>query len=674
MKKFFTFLLLINFLIISIYPQQAFAGAVFVNNSGSVTILPAEASARFQAELNKIQGFEAQNAKLIFSKDKGIEGYASPVNVDKIYNAQNSPFLGTTTGSLKIAGSLFARDGKIAFLGGNLEPITLNIFHIENAIEATLNSFVGTNYIGSVEINNNQILAHIISDPNPLLNNTNGPAVSVDSDPFGGGVVPNCNITGDTVTENGVLVYKTPCNFNMLMVLVNNVIKFLLVYFATPLAAIVFAYAGFLLIFSSGNEQKKTQAKSIIGKVLIGYVIALAAWLIINTILSAFGFDATWSFLGKSNSTSSPIVTNSSYNNTDPVTDPSDTTQDPVLALAVESSVPIPNRPPEACQKTLDSFDNFPTLSFLFIDRAYALDSQADLEKSYWSSHNIQKQENYLKNWIRNRPVVTGADPVIFENMRKKKLELLNKTYIKFIDFDELDDDIESGVVKVVDKYSAQSTPNIITRWSYDDIKRGDAVAFAQGFPDASRELVFDTAWKCDATYAITPLHELTHATQSFNSDELFLKSELMLLDNYISDPHKKDWGDYKFEIPARLMVMRFFYGFTPQEKITPNLAVKIRRSINLYEDTVYSKEPYNREDLPYSDSSLEKVVIRGNIGQLVQSLGGTIRYYATTSDQSDYEVPFQVWEERPKPKTGYLFGFINFDDVALKQLLNETW
>lgn len=107
------------------------------------------------------------------------------------------------------------------------------------------------------------------------------------------GIVPRCNVTGDT--KDGA--FNVPCNFEALMALINKVIYFLLVYFATPLAAIIFAYAGFLLIFSSANEHNKSKAKSIIGKVILGYVIALAAWLIINTILTTFGFNDAYSLL-----------------------------------------------------------------------------------------------------------------------------------------------------------------------------------------------------------------------------------------------------------------------------------------------------------------------------------------------------------------------------------------
>jgi hypothetical protein len=44
---------------------------------------------------------------------------------------------------------------------------------------------------------------------------------------------------------------------------------------------------------SGGNSEKATKVKHILGNVVIGYVVALAAWLIINTILSSLGVDSS---------------------------------------------------------------------------------------------------------------------------------------------------------------------------------------------------------------------------------------------------------------------------------------------------------------------------------------------------------------------------------------------
>lgn len=95
----------------------------------------------------------------------------------------------------------------------------------------------------------------------------------VDASSEGGGLVPDCPVDG--------------CGFNELMTLINNVIKFLLFTVATPLAALVFVYAGIMLLTSGGSSEKMTTAKKIIKNLIIGYVVALAAWLVINTILTS---------------------------------------------------------------------------------------------------------------------------------------------------------------------------------------------------------------------------------------------------------------------------------------------------------------------------------------------------------------------------------------------------
>lgn len=286
-------------------PAVVLAGTVLVNNPNAITIVPSTASTRFQKELDQIAGFKAQNARLTFSLDKGIEGSASPVDVDMLkvegYDDAKYQFIGTTTGSMKITGSVYAQNGKIAFNRASITPATLSVFKIENAVENVFNSYIGDKYIGSVDVINNQVIAHIIPNPG-VSGGASSSGGGLKTGGYEGGIVPDCNKTGETVTEGYYLRFSTPCNFEMLMKLVNNVINFLLVYFATPLAAIIFAYAGFTLITSGGNEHGKTHAKAMIKNVLVGYIIALAAWLIINTILSAFLTPEAmnWSFLDRS--------------------------------------------------------------------------------------------------------------------------------------------------------------------------------------------------------------------------------------------------------------------------------------------------------------------------------------------------------------------------------------
>ena len=85
-----------------------------------------------------------------------------------------------------------------------------------------------------------------------------------------------------------------PCDFNSFMALINKVINFILFKMALPIAALMFAYAGFELVSSGGSTEKRGVAKSVFTNAVLGLIIAVAAWLIISTILSILGYDGTW--------------------------------------------------------------------------------------------------------------------------------------------------------------------------------------------------------------------------------------------------------------------------------------------------------------------------------------------------------------------------------------------
>ena len=102
------------------------------------------------------------------------------------------------------------------------------------------------------------------------------------------GLVPDCNITGklNSTSDN----YAVPCDFNMIMKMINDVINFLLVKMATPLFALILIYVGWLYLSDMGSVENVSKSKKILKNALIGYVIALAAWIIVKTILSGLGY------------------------------------------------------------------------------------------------------------------------------------------------------------------------------------------------------------------------------------------------------------------------------------------------------------------------------------------------------------------------------------------------
>lgn len=119
------------------------------------------------------------------------------------------------------------------------------------------------------------------------------------------GLVP-CNNTGvetkvdsvDPVTKKPftktTMTTANPCDWDALLELVNNVVHFILFDMLVPIAAIMFCYCGFLMLTSGGEPAKKTQAKKIFSNVVWGLVIAIAAWLIIETLLTVLGYDGSW--------------------------------------------------------------------------------------------------------------------------------------------------------------------------------------------------------------------------------------------------------------------------------------------------------------------------------------------------------------------------------------------
>lgn len=95
---------------------------------------------------------------------------------------------------------------------------------------------------------------------------------------FGQGLVPECTRGGDPTAN--------PCQFCDVVVLVNNVVGWL-VSILGVIGTIVIVYAGVQLVVSGGNVGAKEKAKTLITNILIGYILVLAGWLIINTGLRA---------------------------------------------------------------------------------------------------------------------------------------------------------------------------------------------------------------------------------------------------------------------------------------------------------------------------------------------------------------------------------------------------
>lgn len=84
-----------------------------------------------------------------------------------------------------------------------------------------------------------------------------------------------------------------PCNFCDIFVLLHNIFWFITINLAAPLSVLLFMIGAFILMFSGANEGWKTRAKSILRGTLIGVIIVLLSWVIVNTTINVIAGSTT---------------------------------------------------------------------------------------------------------------------------------------------------------------------------------------------------------------------------------------------------------------------------------------------------------------------------------------------------------------------------------------------
>jgi len=84
------------------------------------------------------------------------------------------------------------------------------------------------------------------------------------------GIVPDCA--------------GSDCDWGDLITLGQNILN-LIVTIAVIASAVMFAYAGWLFFSDTGNASNVEKGKKVFGAVVIGLVIVLVAWLVVDTIL-----------------------------------------------------------------------------------------------------------------------------------------------------------------------------------------------------------------------------------------------------------------------------------------------------------------------------------------------------------------------------------------------------
>jgi hypothetical protein len=117
-----------------------------------------------------------------------------------------------------------------------------------------------------------------------------GPSVAfaqgVVSPETGAGTYDNTGGQRDSYTGNsGIVICQENCGWDDLIILVNRIVNWL-VAFLSVIAVIVMVVAGFKMVTSGGNTSAWESAKSMFTNVVIGFILVLAAWLIVDTVLS----------------------------------------------------------------------------------------------------------------------------------------------------------------------------------------------------------------------------------------------------------------------------------------------------------------------------------------------------------------------------------------------------
>ena len=94
---------------------------------------------------------------------------------------------------------------------------------------------------------------------------------------FQSGVITGCQ-------QSGV---EVPCDsFSQLITAVKNITNFAVVNIALPFSVIIIAYAGFIYIKSGDNAGERKKANDMFVKVLWGIFWVLAAWVVVNLIMT----------------------------------------------------------------------------------------------------------------------------------------------------------------------------------------------------------------------------------------------------------------------------------------------------------------------------------------------------------------------------------------------------
>ena len=138
-----------------------------------------------------------------------------------------------------------------------------------------------------------------VPDPVPLPPVTNPDPKPAPFSNSGVSNIPSPQIKGLTEAQikadkkgaGGLVPCIDTCDFNDVLRLINNLITFLITTVFIPIIIILFMYAGYKYITAGGNSTKIVNLKKMVGHIIVGMLLVLCSWLIVNTLLTILTSD-----------------------------------------------------------------------------------------------------------------------------------------------------------------------------------------------------------------------------------------------------------------------------------------------------------------------------------------------------------------------------------------------
>lgn len=104
-------------------------------------------------------------------------------------------------------------------------------------------------------------------------------------------LAPQFLLAQGLVTCDGITVQCQLCH---LASMGQKIVNFLIINLGVPMAALLFAYAGYLYVTYAASPDNLDKAKKIFTSVLLGFIFMLVSWLLVDTIMKALLQQPSW--------------------------------------------------------------------------------------------------------------------------------------------------------------------------------------------------------------------------------------------------------------------------------------------------------------------------------------------------------------------------------------------